>query len=253
MSDNFGVGYIFARRTDIATPTPSYFGICQSLDFSHDQAIVELMGQFKLPVDVAGGKLTIGGKISFARIQAQMANDIFFGMSTGVTSGTGRQISVVVNGLPESHAAAASVTVTQAATFAEDLGVQYQATGISLVRVVSAPTVGQYAVNESTGVYTFNASETGTLYFFYEYTVTTQKEIAIVNTLMGPLPTFEMHWQNYYVTANGTTVTLHRKWNACKGKKLDEKLKNDGFTMTDFEFTVFAAQDGTVGTYDYSE
>lgn len=251
MSDNFGVGYIFARRTDIATPTPSYFGICQSLDFSHDQAIVELMGQYKVAVDTAGGKLTIGGKISFARIQAQMANDIFFGQT--FTAGTGRQISVVVNGLPETHPAAATVTVTQAATFAEDVGVQYAATGISLTRVASGPAVGSYSVNESTGVYTFNASETGSLYFFYEFTVTTQKEIAIVNTLMGALPTFEIHWQNYYVTANGTTVTFHRKWNACKGKKLDEKLKNDGFTMTDFEFTVFAAQDGTIGTYDYSE
>jgi len=255
---NFGAGYLFGRRTDnvVTTNSPTYFGVCQSFDLSHDQTIKELRGQFKYAVDAAAAAQKITGKISFARVQANSLNDMFFGQS--LTTSSGRQISVVVNGLPEQHVASTTVTVTNSANFAEDLGVFYvSGTGIvpgkQLTRVASAPAVGSYSVNEATGVYTFNAGETATVSFFYEYTVTTLSTIGIANPLMGAMPSIEMHMQNYYVNNLGTLSSLHLKLNAVRGSKLDWKFKSDDYMMQDFEFTAFADATGQVGTYDFNE
>jgi hypothetical protein len=250
----FGIGYVFARRTDVTNPTPDYLGVAQSFDFSMDQSIKTLMGQFKVAVDAAGAELKITGKVKFARLQGQLLNDLLFGQT--LSTGTGKQISVVVNGLPEQHAAGATVTVTQSATFSEDLGVFYAAgttPGKQLTRVASAPAVGSYSVNESTGVYTFNASETGTLNFFYEYGVTTMGEIAIANTLMGTIPSFELHYQHYYVNNLGIANTFHIKLNACRGGKFDMPFKNTDYEVTDWDFTAFADGSGNIGTIDFTE
>jgi hypothetical protein len=250
----FGLGYILCRRTDVTNPTPDYLGVAQSFDFSMDQTLKELVGQFKLPVDVAGAELKITGKVKFARLQAQLLNDLLFGQT--ITSGGGKQISVVVNGLPEQHAAGATVTVTQSATFLEDLGVFYAAgttPGKQLTRVAATPAVGSYAVNEGTGVYTFNASETGNLNFFYEYGVTTLNSIAVANTLMGTLPAFEVHYQHYYVNNLGLVNGLHIKLNACRGGKFGMPFKNTDYQVNDWDFTAFADGSGNVMTWDLIE
>lgn len=70
----------------------------------------------------------------------------------------------------ESHVVPATpyqVTVGQAAEFSCDLGVTY-ANGTALTPVGANPAVGQYAVNITTGVYTFAAADSGqTLAFTY--------------------------------------------------------------------------------------
>lgn len=43
-----------------------------------------------------------------------------------------------------------------------DLGVVYTSSGTALTKVVGAPASGQYSVNESTGVYTFNSAQQNT-------------------------------------------------------------------------------------------
>lgn len=254
--DTFGLGYIFARRTDttIATTTPDYLGIAQSFDFSMKQQIKKLMGQFKVAVDVAGAELDITGKIKFSRLNIALFNDLLFGQTVTTGASAGKQISVVVNGLPEQHAAAATVTVTQAATFSEDLGVFYAVGGKQLTRVASSPPVASYSVNETTGVYTFNASETGNLNFFYEYTNTSSMtSVAVANTLMGTIPAFEFHYQHYYVNQAGTVNNFHLKLNACRGEGFDMPFKNNDFQAIDWKFTAFADTSGNIGNWEGAE
>jgi hypothetical protein len=253
--DTFGLGYIFTRRTDLTTALPDYLGIAESFDFSMKQTIKTLMGQFKVAVDAAGAELKITGKIKFARLNVGMMNNLLFGQT--LTAGAGKQISVVVNGLPEQAVIASTVTVVQAAHFLEDLGVFYASgtsAGKQLVRVASAPAVGQYSVNESTGIYTFNATDVGTsASFFYEYSVTTLNSVAIANTLMGSLPSFEVHYQHYYVNMNGVVNSAHIKLNACRGEGFDMPFKNTDFQMIDWSFVAFADTAGNIGSIEGTE
>lgn len=52
-----------------------------------------------------------------------------------------------------------TLTVSEAATLEADFGVTKD--GVPMTKVTSAPAAGQYAVNTSTGVYTFNATDQG--------------------------------------------------------------------------------------------
>ncbi len=254
--DTFGLGYIFARRTDVTNPTPDYLGIAQSFDFSMKQAVKKLMGQNKVAVDAAGAELDIGGKIKFARLQMGLMNDLLFGQS--VTPLSGKQISVVVNGLPEQHTVTAgSATVTNPvghATSIEDLGVFYAVGGVQLTRVASAPAVGQYSVVESTGVYTFNTGDNAAVMnFFYEYQVATLNSVSVANSLMGTLPAFELHYQHYYVNMAGIVNGLHIKLNACRGEGFDMPFKNNDFQVIDWSFMAFADTNGNIMTMDGTE
>ena len=63
-----------------------------------------------------------------------------------------------------------TITVNEAASFEQDLGVTLS--GSPLTKVSGSPASGQYSVNESTGVYTFNsAQQNAAVVISYRYTV----------------------------------------------------------------------------------
>ena len=55
-----------------------------------------------------------------------------------------------------------TISVANAASFIADLGVVKTSNSSAMTAVVGVPAQGQYSVNPATGVYTFNASDTGT-------------------------------------------------------------------------------------------
>lgn len=64
-----------------------------------------------------------------------------------------------------------TITVTQAATFINDLGVVKDGT-TPMTKVTGTPTTGQYSVDETTGVYTFAAADTGdSVVISYQYSL----------------------------------------------------------------------------------
>lgn len=249
---NFGVGTVIGRRTDTSNPTPAFMGILQDIDLSFDQTLKELMGQYKMAVDVAPAQLKVTGKAKFARIQANTMNDLLFGQT--LTTASGAQMAVA-----EAQSVPASVsyvvTVTNAATFSKDLGVFYAATGTQLVRVAaSAEATGKYSVNESTGVYTFAAGDaSAALTFYYSYTVTTLKKIAMANSLMGVGPSFELNIQESYTNNAGQTNVIYVKLNACRSSKLSWPFKNMDYTISEFDFTAFADQSNNWGSISTTE
>lgn len=245
---NFGVGTIIGRRTDISNPTPAFMGIMQDIEIDFDQTLKELMGQYKMPVDIAPANLKVTGKAKFARIQANMINDLLLGQT--VTSGAGQVMAVA----EAQTTATTTFTVTQAATYVEDLGVFYASTGKQLQRASSASAAGIYSVNESTGVYTLNAADENTaLLVYYTYTVTTLKKIALANQLMGVGPTFELNLMETYTNNLGVTNTLYLKLNACRSSKLTFPFKNTDYTIQEFDFSAFADQANNWGQLCTSE
>ncbi len=249
---NFGVGTVIGRRTDITNPTPPFLGIMQDIEISFDQTLKELVGQYKMPVDIAPAMLKVSGKAKFAKIQANASNDLLLGQT--LTTGAGELMAIAeVETVPSTPF---HVTVTNSATFVHDLGVYYIATGVQLTRVAGgSEATGKYSVVESTGVYTFSAGDVGTnnISIYYSYTVTTLSQIACANQLMGTGPTFELHIQESYTNNAGTKDQLYLRLNACRGSKLTWPFKNQDYTIQDFDFSAFADQSNNWGLIAFTE
>lgn len=241
---NFGVGTIVGKRTDVTGKPPSFLGVIQDIEIDLDQQIKELYGQYKMPVDVAPGQLKITGKAKFARIQASTIDNLLLG--EGVTSGAGLDMATAEVHTP----VGTTFTVTNGATFLEDFGLFYAATGVQLVPVVSAPIQGQYIPGvAATGTYTIAAADENTaLNVYYSFTVTTLNSIVASNQLMGTGPVFELFAAQLY---NGKKINI--KLNACRGSKLTLPFKNADYTIMDFDFTAFADASNNWGTIAVTE
>lgn len=239
----FGSGVLFSKPVAgvlAANPTPLPFGTLQGVDLDMSFEQKELYGQFQFPVAIAKAKGKINLKAKFAQMQAKLINDLFFGQ----TINTG-QNNVSYN---EAHAIPSTpfqITIAPpgSGTFVEDLGVINAITGLSLTKVASTPTTGQYSVNEATGVYTFAAADTGNnVYVTYKYTMTSGYSFTISNQLMGNQPIFEVHlYQNF----NGNPEVW--KFNNCVATKLTRSTKLDDFTIPEFDFAAFADASGNLG------
>jgi len=245
---NFGAGTLVGRRTDITNPTPGFMGILQDVQVDFDQSIKELMGQYKMPVDIAPAALKITGKAKMARIQANMTNDLILGQT--LTSASGIRLAIA-----EPHTVASTTQlVTQAATFKEDMGVYYASNNVQLTRVAPASeATGKYSVNETTGTYTFAVADEVALLFYYSYGIVTDKQIALTNQLMGVGPSFEVVLQESYTNNAGVTNNLFLKLNACRSSKMSWPFKNADYTIQEFDFQAFADQSNNWGTLSFTE
>lgn len=258
---NFGVGTCVGRRNGvdpnnvaIVNPTPARLLTVQDVEIDIDRSLKQLMGQYQYAVDIAASGSKISGKAKFAGFQANLANDLFLGQTLTTGASVGEQLSV-----DEVHPAAATVTIAppSSGTFVHDLGVFYAANGVELKRVASAPAIGSYSVVETTGVYTFNASEAGSLQITYSYTVgagvTTMSLITINNQLMGVNPSFEFHAQMNYPATNGVVNTLNIKLNSCRASKWGFPFKNQDHTILGLDFEAFADASNTIGTMTWMQ
>lgn len=167
-------------KPSVGVPTPRRIGIIQDVSIEIKRDLKELFGENKYAEDVASGNETISGKYKSGELDPSWMMESF--MSASRTTG----ILVLVKA-EESVVTAASVTVAGGADFSEDYGVVELSTNKVWRRVASAPSAGEYSVNETTGQYTFNATDnTKRLAFTYLKKQTTSGETYTVNnTLAG--------------------------------------------------------------------
>ena len=233
----FGAGTLwgFPVGGNTATnPTPMKFGTLQdvSLDISGD--VKQLYGQKQFPEAVARGKCKITGKAKFASINGKMLNDLFFGQP--LVAGM-KKVALDESGTITTN----TVTVLNSAQFVQDWGVRYSVTGLPLTKVASAPAIGQYSV--AAGVYTFNASENGTIVLI-SYTfnaAATGTQLNITNQLMGFAPTIQVLLETVYNT-NQFSVLLY----SVVASKLSFTTKQEDFIIPEFDFEAFANAAGQV-------
>ncbi len=241
----FGSGTLVGKRTDVTGTPPCLLGTLQDVSIEFDRKIEMLHGQYNMAVAAGGGEFKIAGKAKFARLQATQINNLFLGQT--LTANSMLEMTTGEAGT----VASAAVTVANSATFVEDFGVFYGATGVQLSPVASAPSQGQYSV--ASGVYTFNAADNGaTVLIYYSYTVTSGNRISIANQLTGPLPMFEISLKetfNYF----GTSKDLLVKLNACVSSKLSLPFSSQKFTVAEFDFQAIADASNNVGTISLSE
>lgn len=228
----FGSGTLWAVRTDVADSTPYQFGILQDVAPEFSRNVKELHGGYAFPVAVAGGSGKISFKAKFAQINGRIFSDLFFGATanTGQTKIANREAGTI----PTTPFA---ITVTNGATWVEDLGV-LNATGVPMIKVSSAatPTTGQYKCTTG-GVYTFAAADTGlavSISYTYSVAATGLKQI-VANPLLGVQPIFAAH---LVATWGGKDITF--KFHQCIATKLTFTTKLEDFMIPEFDFSGFA-------------
>jgi len=207
MELSFGSGLLWGARTDaVIGSTPDdgarMFGVLQDVAIDFDFTNKPLWGQYQFPVAIARGQGKISGKAKFAQILALTYRDLFWGLSSAAG-----QFAVSFNeaqSVPGSSTY--TITVTNSATYNDDLGVIYASTGKRFTRVSSVAAAGQYSVNFSTGVYTFYSGDaSAAVEISYTYLpVTGGTKITITNQLLGTTPTFAMR-------ASGPSSTRARR------------------------------------------
>lgn len=247
----FGAGNLFAKRTDVATQQVALLATVQDWSIDLDQELIKLLGQYKAPVDIAPGELKIVGKVKAARVQAYLMNNIILGQT--ITPNSGFDVATPEN---KSAIAATTFTVTNGATFLEDLGIVYHNSGIALSPVTAAPAVGSYIAGAAgVGNYTINASDEnvpGGLDVYYTYSVTTLYQVSMGQTLMGVGPQFELIGKVPY-TVQGVPKTFNFKLNAVRSNKLPLAFKNKAYMIPEFDFEGFADSAGNIGTFCTTE
>ena len=241
---SFGSGVLIGTRSDIPNATPLNFGFVQEVTIDKSAGVKELYGQFQRPIAIARGTIKTTGKAKVARISGLAFANLYYGL----TPVAGQ----VATSFAEAGAVPATspynVSVVNAASFVDDEGVTYAATGLPLTKVVSTPSAGQYGVAD--GVYSFNAADEGkAVLITYTYTISgTGQKFTVANQLIGTTPTFQAL---FYTTFQGQAVTL--QLNNCTSSKLSFGTKLEDFVIPEFDFSCFADTSGNVMTWSFAE
>ncbi|MEM5789351.1 MAG: hypothetical protein AAGU11_18725 [Syntrophobacteraceae bacterium] len=239
----FSTGVMFAVPFGAALPTPRRFGHLEEISLDFSFTTKELHGRMQIPVDISRAEGKFTGKAKTGKFNGKMLAEFFW----GVTPSTGQIKVADLEPLAIPGSVAYTVTVANAATFRTDLGVQ-SAAGVPFVRVEANPTVGQYAVNTTTGVYTFaEADKSTTVYASYLYTATTGVTMEMTNKVMGITPEFSLFLTGEH-KGDQTTCLLHR----VTSSKLTFPKKMNDYTVPEFDFSIMENGTGSAGTWTFA-
>lgn len=225
-------------------PTPVALGVLQNIKLTLGADIKSLYGIDQWAVDTAIGKRSIKGSFEFAQISNLLMSQLFFGDPT--TPGT-----VDTSTYPgEAHNVPATTTYTVTVTNASlvpiyDYGVTYANTGVALVNVGTAGSLtaaGQYKVNLTTGVYTFDAADaSAAILINYSWTPTgaANSTLAVQTHPMGWGPLISL---NLVFPYEGGGLGFYLP-NVRLGK-IDIATKLEDYTMYTTDYEGFAGPNG---------
>lgn len=238
----FGVGHAFLTPVGgntAANPTPMRLMTLQSVTVDFTVEMKELYGQNQFPDDVAPGKRKVTWKAKKGRIDNKAIGDLVFGQAAA--AGT-----IILVAKEAATAVVSAFTVANSATFADDLGVYYAATGAPLVKIASGtPATGQYKV--TAGVYTLSTADaTASVLVYYTYSSAgSGQKLEITNQLNGFGPVLQLHLFNTY-KSNTVGIKLY----SAVLSKFTYDAKQDDYTIPDLEGVAFAdSSDRVVGIY----
>jgi hypothetical protein len=242
----FGSGVLIGTQLNVPNPTPINFGLVQKVSVDTSVSVKELYGQFAYPVAVGSGTRKVSCKASLARFSGQALGRLFYNQVPA--PGT------AIAQFAEAHnSVTATITIAPpgSGVFVSDQGITYASTGLPLLCVASAPTVGQYAV-ASGGIYTIaTADENTNLLISYTYSSTTVGEKLIIgNPLIGPTASFSAL---LFATDPTTNVQFSVTLNQCVASKFSFATNIEDFAKPDFEFQAFANAAGQVMTFNFGD
>jgi len=186
---------------------------------------------------VTSGNLTakIGNQSGTVRASSGTFSEV-------IVCGAGTDPKLVLSASSDFSGSITNVAVYPAGAFLQNQGVFDVTTGMSLQCVSGVPTTGQYAVDPTTGTYTFASADQGhVISFRYTYTSTSGLTYSLLNSLMGANTKFQLHAYNTYDGANSGW-----KLYATMFPKLGIAYKPGDYAETDLDFTACADSAGRV-------
>jgi len=241
--------YVFGSGVLIGTDSSGVsvnFGLAQEVTLSLAQTIKPLYGQNNFPVAIGSGTRKLTGKAKLASLSGQALGRLFFGAAP--VAGSVQTQFGEAGAVPA--VSAYTITVVNNATWTNDQGVVYAATGLPLKKVASGPTVGQYSV--AAGVYTFAAADaSAAVLLSYQYTASAVgQKIAVSTALIGPTINFAANLFGYDPTT-GKQFSLYL-YN-CVAEKLDFGTKLEDFVMPEMDFQCYANAAGQVCQLNFGD
>jgi hypothetical protein len=232
----FGAGDVWLKEATGTNPKTIKAGTLKGASLDMGEETVKMYGNKKYPKDVANGQGTLTGKLSLGEIEPALVKAVL----AGSTEATGYEEMVTQTGaIP---ATPFQITVTG---LKEDYGVRYLDSGLSLLRVASAPAVGQYSVVEGTGVYTFasadNVAGKSVEINGVKDVVGSGSTVTYTNQLMGSGSTWKLRlWNTYGTRKIGYYLP------AVKIGKGGLNFQSDAHAAPEYDFEAFESSDGTV-------
>jgi hypothetical protein len=240
-----GVATLTPNAGNLPTnPTPTRMKVMQegSIDFKGE--LKKLFGQQQFALVTARGKVDATSKLKIGALDVNDINQVMF--ADALVSGGNAPFD-------ETHAMATSITPTQGSglTVTSDKGVINGDTGLSMLKVASSPTVGQYTFtpavtggSPTAASYGFNASETASkVILSFDATVTTGKTLTINNQAMGWAPVCSLALFNKF-----RGFTEYWNLNSVTLGNFTRPTKMDDFWITDVDISINADAAGVVGT-----
>ncbi|SRR5579885_83334 len=236
----WGVITQFADGSIPATPTIAKVGTLQEWSLNVQWDIRQLYGGFDSPVAIGRGKAKYPLKFKFAQLNANLLQAFVFGAPGQPVTGETLMAEDEQHSVPSSAPYNLTISPPNSGTFAADWGVRYAASGLTLTKVASAPSAGQYSV--SGGVYTFaSADANAAMLVSYEYALAGGYTIQVSRQLLGSLPAFKFFGK---VLFSGKQLTV--KMNQVVASKLSMQTKIDDFMIPEIDAEAFADASGTV-------
>ncbi len=239
----------FLSATPPGGSTPVIFGGLQGVESDVDFNLNPVKTGLQAPVGYAVAGLNLIFKARLAQLNSFVVNSLFFGMTASSGSkavAQGVQGAVPINPGPYT----VTPVVPQSGVWVQDLGVQYQASGIQLLPVTGVPGPGQYRV--SAGIYTFNSADMGTgMSFNLLYNRSIGSSLALPNNWQGMAPSFSVVLNNSF---GGAQITW--QLNRCVSASLKLLTAVNKISIPDFEFRALgdaSSPTGFVGTYSFSD
>jgi hypothetical protein len=240
----FGSGVVFGKPSAgnlPVLPTPLKFGVLQEANVDFKGDLKKLFGQFQFPVATARGKLEVTIKGKLAVFDIRLLNQLYFAQPESAG------YNLIVDGdlVPFLTINAAAATVSNI-PIVEDWGVKNRTTGQNFQynSNVAALTQGQYFVNLTTGVYTFNTLDNGVkVSISYTYFVNSGVTITLNSQLMGYAPELTMflynRFRNKYLALELNDVTLG---------SINIPTKLEDFWIMDFDGSANVDASNVLGT-----
>lgn len=241
---NFGIGTVYGvpvAGNTAPNPTPQQWGTVQDCTLEITGKIESLMGQNKFPDDTAASDISIKGKVTFGAINPELLNQLIYGET--ITTSSTADITYVTN---ESHTITTHTVTASNTPLVEDLGVINGLTGSSFEAVASSPAIGQYSVVLSTGVYTFNSSETATVVKINYGWATQGSSLILTNRPQGYGPVCQMILTQPYAGNNSVFLYAVR----FNSSKLTEKRA--GYSLIETDYEAYANSAGNVLQWCYN-
>ena len=171
-----------------------------------------------------------------AEVSSLVIASLFF----GVTPSSGSELTQFLEPGTIPSSTAYTVTLTNSATFVQELEVIYALTDTPFTKVASGPTQGQYSI--SAGVLTFAAADAGkAILTSYKYTSTGGYKLSLVNTLQGDVPIFGV---SLYNTKSGLPVTRFLPF--CVANKAGFGSKENDWTNPEIDIMIGANAAGQI-------